>query len=78
MRRNRFGDVLGNVYNITREAIDNLNELAGTSRDRELALYNQMKPIDFQRLTEIHGVEAVSRYIDEMETRRLKENYNGI
>lgn len=78
MKKNKYGDVLNRMADTTKQAVSNLSELTGESGDRELRMYNRLKPIDFDRLVQMHGTEAVGQYIDEMETRRLKENYHGI
>jgi hypothetical protein len=54
---------------------DGLRDLQDTfkiERDRNIQVYNKLKPQDFQAISDKYGPEAVTDYIQRMESRRMK------
>ncbi len=51
-----------------------VDRIVGTKVDTDLVFYENLKPEDFQSLTNQYGADSVAQYVKEMEIRRLKEN----
>jgi hypothetical protein len=72
-----YNNMMEGMAKASRKAMDNIVKLTGAPVDHELRMYENMKPIDFDRLRQIHGVDTITGYIKDMELRRLKEKTNG-
>ena len=51
-----------------------VDRIVGTKVDEDLVFYENLKPEDFQSLSDMYGPDSVAGYVKEMEIRRLKAN----
>lgn len=69
---NTFGKQLTKVRQATKGAFDNAYKITGKETDPELLAYSKLATEDFDALAESFGVEAVTDYIKNMESRKMR------
>jgi hypothetical protein len=53
-------------------AFDMMKKSAGVNRDPDLSNYMQLKPEDFDDITQEYGIDVTTKYIAEMEEQLAK------
>lgn len=54
------------------KALDYQNKVFGFQADPDLARYEQLQDVDFETIARTYGQEALTQYVETMESRRLR------
>ena len=56
----------------SKEALTTVKQAVGTQVDPALQVYEKLNPADFEHLARTRGPEFVTKYITQMEAKRLR------
>ena len=73
MKKNKFGDSMVELRSAVKTGIEGMRGISGQSGDRDVRLYERMKPRDLATLANVVGPSVVFDYIHDIELRRLRE-----
>ena len=66
-----IGSSIDKMKNATSRAFDKVTNVAQTNTDPDLKIYEKLGQEDFAKIMEAYGVDDVTRYIQEMESRKM-------
>lgn len=74
-----LGDSVNMLRNATKAALGRTKSIMGDSNgeDKQLKIYEKLRPQDFDQLANLYGGDGVLRYIRHMEAKRLAKT-NGV
>jgi hypothetical protein len=66
-------DILGDVTDSFRQGMRKIQDVYQIERDRNIQIYNKLKPQDFEVLEQRFGPDQTMNYIRTMEARRMRQ-----